>query len=195
MLGFFNLPKLRQVYDAVVGKDEIYTTLGQALSAAQDGWHILVLDDSYEQGNCTCGRNNITIEGKSRNRSSLYFNDTILTMTGDNITFKDIAFNFALLGKIKITGKNAVFNNINIDDKSGANTYLLELTGAGTRINNLNYGLSASADRTYEAIRTSGERASISNSYFTANARNANFVYLGGSFSTSYTYSNHAISS
>ena len=114
-------------FDAIVGSDYQFTTLGQALSVAKDGWRILVVGTTREACKMTIKANGLHITGTSNIGTYIDFSESQIIFTGNFITMENFSCNIEREGTIQTQGTHTVLNNINLN------------LGANVREYNINY--------------------------------------------------------
>lgn len=177
-------------FDAIVGSDYQFTTLGQALTVAKDGWKILVVGTTKENGVLTLKQHNLYITGVNRSSTYIDFGESFYTFDGNNITLENFRTNFDNAGEIYFSGENVSLNNVKCT--LGANVLSnptntpIYFAGNKAKVNNFDYKqeVNFSGTSSYSVLRLIGSYNSITNSTFdcnTSNFTNGGMVYCGSS--------------
>jgi hypothetical protein len=99
-------------YDAVVASTGgTHTTLGSALSAASNGWRILVKSGTYTESAITSSLTEITIEGEDPRATILDFSSNNFTMSGNYLTLKNIKITNTT-SSLTFSGTESLFQNV-----------------------------------------------------------------------------------
>lgn len=188
----FNLARPAQKgFDAVVGPNEMFSTLGQALSAAKDGWSILITDRTREAGKVTCTASNLTIKGTSRGQAFIDVNQAVFTLSGDNVSIDNVSMNMDGNGQLAISGAGAVLTNISmtygLNTLDRPNAHAIYLTGHRAKVSNFDYKQNtafASGASSYAILRFEyGDFPTLVNSTFDSGDKGFNtngMVYIQG---------------
>lgn len=163
-------------FDAIVGSDYQFTTLGQALTVAKDGWRILVVGTTRENSVLTIKQNGITITGTSNYGTYIDFNESQFTFMGDFLTLENFSCNVDREGTISIQGNHTTINNINLNlganSRSYNTNYAFYNSGNYLLVNNLNYKQlnpqTNAGSYNYGVFRNEGSYCAFSNCTFNA---------------------------
>lgn len=195
-------------YDAVVGPYDDYTTLGAALTAASNGWTILVKPGSYTEVAITCALLNITIIADG---ATLAFATTSFTTTGNNWRMIGGKYTFSTGSMNITTNSNLIMTQVVVNASSsgtiivsgtGAKISASEFTSTNTaNQNHMTFGgnnavfsgnyVSDWASRTaIGSTEFSGQYQSITGNSFTNSGAVAKFIYVSGG---NQSFTNNAI--
>lgn len=184
-------------FDAIVGADYQYSTLGQALVNAKNGWRILVVGTVKENTTITVKQHNLYITGIGRNGTYIDFGESIFNFDGNGLTFENFSTNFDNAGNLYFTGEFVTMNNIQCtlgaNSLSNPTNIPIYFTGNKAKVNNFDYKqlVNFSGNSSYAVLRFIGAYNTLSNSSFdnnTSNFTSGGMVYLG---SSSYTTVNN----
>lgn len=177
-------------FDAIVGSDYQFKSLGQVLPIAKDGWRILVVGTTRESSKLTIKANGLHITGVSNIGTFIDVAESQWTFTGDFLTMENFRCNVERDGSIATQGGYTTLNNINLNlgenVREYSTSYAFYNSGNYMKVTNFHYKQlnpqTNAGSYNYGVIRNEGSYCAFSNCTFNAGnspVGTVGLLYLG----------------